>query len=252
MVLMLSTTQLVVWTCFASLLVILAYVSVASARIRKQARFLTADQVAVSLLQTYSTVFVPVFCLLLLLSFLWMFAAPERVPIAVEKTIERQPFSPSDIQFNQKPIRWPTNIHVSQLSHRQIECLALNMYHEARSETNKQVFIYGRTLNQPELVAEVTLRRAHSTGKSICDTVYQDQQFSWTLGSVDVSEHLVYQGLYRAAKARIKAYGKGVTPLPIDHFYSHRKLTVPPDWASGMKVVAIVGSHTYLYSSSTI
>ena len=54
----------------------------------------------------------------------------------------------------------------------QHECLALNVYHEARGEV-----IEGQIA-----VAHVTLNRVNHSyfPETICDVVYQNRQFSWT------------------------------------------------------------------------
>lgn len=53
-----------------------------------------------------------------------------------------------------------------------LECLALNIYHEARGEEE-----YGR-----DMVAAVTLNRVLDSKfpSSICEVVWQSKQFSWT------------------------------------------------------------------------
>ena len=55
---------------------------------------------------------------------------------------------------------------------KQHECLAMNIYHEAR----------GERMEGQIAVAQVTLNRAaHEEWPStICDVVYQPKQFSWT------------------------------------------------------------------------
>jgi spore germination cell wall hydrolase CwlJ-like protein len=52
-------------------------------------------------------------------------------------------------------------------------CLALNVYHEARSET----------IDSQLAVALVTLNRAHYRKDLICKEVFKYKQFSWTLKS---------------------------------------------------------------------
>lgn len=49
-------------------------------------------------------------------------------------------------------------------------CLALNIFYEARSEPEEAQYA----------VAYVTLNRARSKGRSICEEVYSPYQFSWT------------------------------------------------------------------------
>lgn len=50
-----------------------------------------------------------------------------------------------------------------------ILCLALTLYHEAR----------GEPLRGQEAVAEVVINRSLSRNKSVCQVVYEPNQFSW-------------------------------------------------------------------------
>lgn len=52
-----------------------------------------------------------------------------------------------------------------------ITCLALNAYFEARNESREGQLA----------VIEVTLRRAEISGRKVCQEVFLDRQFSWTL-----------------------------------------------------------------------
>ena len=56
--------------------------------------------------------------------------------------------------------------------HREVKCMAQNIYHEAR----------GETLAGQLAVANVTMNRVHSGifPDSVCKVVYQRGQFSWT------------------------------------------------------------------------
>src|SRR3954462_2332169 len=60
---------------------------------------------------------------------------------------------------------------------RDVECLALNVYYEAR----------GESLAGQYAVAEVTLNRRASLGypKTVCEVVYQKGAFSWTAEALD-------------------------------------------------------------------
>lgn len=53
-------------------------------------------------------------------------------------------------------------------------CLALNIYHEAAFEP-----LEGQTA-----VAYVTLNRSLARNQDVCDAVFQDRQFSWTIGNL--------------------------------------------------------------------
>lgn len=60
--------------------------------------------------------------------------------------------------------------------HQELDCLALNIYHEARGESR---------LGQVA-VAYVTMNRVDHTywPDTVCEVVYQDSQFSWTIDSL--------------------------------------------------------------------
>lgn len=60
----------------------------------------------------------------------------------------------------------PDNLYMD----RDIECLALNVYHEARGEP-----ILGQIA-----VAKVTINRFERSNNTICEIVYRRGQFSWT------------------------------------------------------------------------
>jgi spore germination cell wall hydrolase CwlJ-like protein len=53
---------------------------------------------------------------------------------------------------------------------RQTLCMALSLYHEAR----------GQSFDSQRAVADVILNRIRENGGSICETIWQHAQFSWT------------------------------------------------------------------------
>lgn len=124
---------------------------------------------------------------------------------------------------------------------KEIEILALNMYHEARGE--------GRTGMQ--MVGEVVLNRIKSGAypDTICEVVYQRGQFSWIKKknhtprekeswdiALEIAEKLVHDELYM--------YDNGAT-----HFLNTHDLKRVPSWAKRYKVVAKIGSHTFYKKS---
>lgn len=122
-----------------------------------------------------------------------------------------------------------------KLDAEQQNCLALNIYHEARSER-----VEGQIA-----VAQVTLNRvAHDEWPStICEVVYQPKQFSWT--------HLVKEQspLEKKAwkKARVIArdvmIGNVEDPTHGAVFY-HANY-VNPDWAKFMDLSKVIGNHLF-------
>jgi spore germination cell wall hydrolase CwlJ-like protein len=117
-----------------------------------------------------------------------------------------------------------------------ILCLAMNVYHEARSED-----IWGQLA-----VAEVTLNRvaAKQFPNEVCDVVWQRRQFSWTHdGKSDkprdqeawVTAHNIATLAIRQGKPR--AVGEDVL------FY-HAEY-VKPYWAASFHKAAQHGSHIF-------
>jgi len=124
-------------------------------------------------------------------------------------------------------------------------CLALNIYHEARSEP-----VHGQYA-----VAQVTLRRAEFTRKRVCAEVFRPFQFSWTVDkvrrlkrgwriakSLEPAEWVAWTKAVKIAQSALLAkpirdYSRGAT-----HYHSKR---VKPRWAKHMKLVAVIGQHVF-------
>jgi len=116
-----------------------------------------------------------------------------------------------------------------------LECLALNIYHEARGETVEgQIGVAFVTLNRVE----------HSNWPdNICDVVYQEKQFSWTHV---IKDHTPYERKpYREALAiaRDVIIGNVVDPSKGAVFYHAR--WVNPSWTSYVEVSKVIGNHIF-------
>ena len=117
----------------------------------------------------------------------------------------------------------------------QHKCLALNIYHEARSES----------MQGQIAVAQVTLNRVeHDKWPStICEVVYEPKQFSWTH---TLSNHSTTEA--RAwSKARIIArdvmIGNVEDPTYGAVFY-HANY-VDPSWAEYVDLTKVIGNHLF-------
>jgi spore germination cell wall hydrolase CwlJ-like protein len=111
-------------------------------------------------------------------------------------------------------------------------CLAENMYHEARGEG-----IVGMLA-----VSEVVMNRVADNRwpSDICGVVHDPYQFSWTIGNVkSIPPNLLPYYIRLAEGFRSLGLVKGA-----QFYYAHDQVT--PIWASSMKVVAIIGNHTFL------
>ena len=122
-----------------------------------------------------------------------------------------------------------------QLDPKELECMALNIYHEARSEV-----VEGQIA-----VAHVTMNRVkHSYfPNSICDVVYQNKQFSWTWLVDDHTPHEKKAWEQSQTIARDVMIGNTVDPSKGATFY-HASY-VNPSWIKAMKVSKVIGLHIF-------
>lgn len=113
-----------------------------------------------------------------------------------------------------------------------ILCLAMNIYFESRAEP----------LPGQYAVAEVTLRRAKRAGTSVCETVFQDAQFSWTRHSdgFKVDNAVAWDTATRVAREVVRKptdFSKGAT-----HFHA---TYVAPSWSNKLCVTTRIGRHIF-------
>jgi N-acetylmuramoyl-L-alanine amidase len=116
----------------------------------------------------------------------------------------------------------------------EINCLAKNIYHEAR----------GESLQGQIAVAQVTVNRVAS-GKfqnNICNVVYADRQFSWTIGrSKKIKDTKAWEASLAVATAVLT---KSVHLPDFKALYFHTK-QVRPRWNRDKRVVAVIGNHIF-------
>lgn len=123
-----------------------------------------------------------------------------------------------------------------KLPNSELRCLAVNIYHEAAKEPHIGLVAVG----------QVTLNR-FQRGKwgNICDTVYADAQFSWTLDPKRVKA--VPEGpLWERSKkvARDVARGLRVEGLENAVFY-HANYIPGPKWLPEVKLRHYIGAHLF-------
>jgi len=143
--------------------------------------------------------------------------------MAVSQWLE--PDSPGAAEYQQRLVR------IEQV--RQEQCLALNIYHEARGEPEA-----GK-----RAVAEVTLTRTKNG--NICRAVYAPSQFSWTHQDVRKASGPAWRDAQRVARVMLLAEMASLPPFAngADHFHAK---SVKPHWARSMVLVAEIGNH-YFY-----
>lgn len=144
--------------------------------------------------------------------------------------------------FNTKPRskKPPVSLYWAEgksLSARELRCLALNVYHEARGESRAGQIG----------VAQITVNRAESAFRNkttICSVVYDTQQFSWTHSK----RHLRPMGEAWEASLEVAkevADGLRIRGLETSLFF-HATSIRTPHWARHMVPLQAIGQHTYL------
>lgn len=122
---------------------------------------------------------------------------------------------------------------VAQPLDAETRCLAQNVYWEARGESwQGQV-----------AVALVTMNRAkdHRFPKTICQVVYQPDQFSWTRSRAKITEPKAWQEAVFIAELTLTTLHK-YTDFSALYFHNNRSR---PHWARHKKPVARIGKHTF-------
>jgi len=115
-----------------------------------------------------------------------------------------------------------------------IDCLARNIYHEARSES----------LEGQIAVAQVTVNRVinNKRGNTVCKVVYAPSQFSWTLNkSKRISDHKAWAASVDIARAVLT---QSIRLPDFTAQYYHTK-KVLPTWAKNKQIVAVIGNHIF-------
>ena len=126
---------------------------------------------------------------------------------------------------------------VKNFNFRQMECLAQNIYFEARGES-----IVGQYA-----VAQVVMNRvfSHIYPDSVCKVVYQSNQFSW----VKEETHKILDGKQWVDALKV-AYNVLTNDVPYSKMipsnvlFYHTK-TVHPTWDHSMVRVATIGNHIF-------
>jgi spore germination cell wall hydrolase CwlJ-like protein len=121
---------------------------------------------------------------------------------------------------------------------KEIEVLALNIYHEAR----------GEPIDGMQMVGEVTLNRVYheSYPDNICDVVYQRRQFSWThtIKNHDPQEEESWAIALELAEGLINGeveyFNNGAT-----HFINPDKVSRVPNWTYAFDTVGKIGNHVF-------
>lgn len=135
---------------------------------------------------------------------------------------------------NVAPATNPKKLRAVKTQQHEVECLAKNIYHEARGES-----FYGQVA-----VALVTVNRVASGQfqSSICKVVYAEGQFSWTQSeSKRAKESKAWSSAMKIATAVLS---KTIEQPEFTALYFHTA-HVRPKWAKTKTLVARIGSHLF-------
>lgn len=170
---------------------------------------------------------------------------PDTYPVSQEKAHKapKKARAPNPKPTKKKsPVRlyWA---HSQSLSSREIHCLALNIYHEARGEPHA-----GKVG-----VGQVTLNRAEAAFRnktSVCQVVYDRSQFSWTLSPRKRFSQPQGDAWDESLQvARDVAKGLRIKGLE-DSLHYHADWISPPPWSKRMLHLRSIGQHIYLADNS--
>jgi N-acetylmuramoyl-L-alanine amidase len=124
------------------------------------------------------------------------------------------------------------------MNERDIACLALNVYHEARNQPFEGQLA----------VAHVTLNRLEdSLGSiSVCDVVYRGRDFSWTSDPAkrrakSPREAIAWETAQRVARMALE--DRDADPVGGSTFF--HTVGVLPDWAAAFVRVRQIGDHIF-------
>jgi spore germination cell wall hydrolase CwlJ-like protein len=130
------------------------------------------------------------------------------------------------------------------LSPIQIDCLARNIYFEARSESLEGQFA----------VAHVTMNRvrSHEYPNNICDVVKQNKQFSWYKGPESVIinwrdpiEVASFRSIMNVTIDFMHDYANGnLKDSTRGSMWYHRD-DIKPDWTENLRKTAVFGRHIF-------
>ncbi len=148
------------------------------------------------------------------------------------------------------PAAFAGQISEQKRAAKELRCLALNIYFEARGEKPEGQFA----------VALVTMNRTQSRHypSSVCDVVWQKRQFSWTHdGKSDrpTDTHAwelarkIAQVIY-LGYSRLSAHGRKALDLTKGALHFYAPSLASPYWAEIHSVTRVIGGHVFLAGRS--
>lgn len=119
----------------------------------------------------------------------------------------------------------------------ELQALALNIYHEARGESEEGM----------RMVGEVTINRVSSSlyPDTICDVVYQSGQFSWV--SKKNKKPKEQEAWQKSLEIAEEILDENVASYPhlATHFVNKHDVKKMPRWLRKFEKVETIGDHTF-------
>jgi N-acetylmuramoyl-L-alanine amidase len=143
--------------------------------------------------------------------------------------------------FNTHTARLTSVQMVKRTAHaeRQLICMSLNIYHEARGSTEANQLAVGL----------VTWNRHKRTGKSICDIVYESRgrnpQFSWTNQARLKNRKLEKRAWDRAQRIAHRVIYEQPRDITRGAHHFHEK-TMTPYWSRQACERVVIGAHVFV------
>lgn len=120
------------------------------------------------------------------------------------------------------------------LDRREVLCMAENVYHEAR----------GQSLEGQIAVAQVTMNRAESNEKTVCEVVFSPWQFTWTMVETEIDDLEAWEASIKvSALVMSGAYRTGFS-MGATHYYAPKYAN--PEWAGRFVKVAEIDDHIFM------
>lgn len=119
---------------------------------------------------------------------------------------------------------------------KETECLAMNVYHESRGESDKgKIAVAYTTLNRVE---------HNYFPDTFCEVVWQPSQFSWTNDghSDDIKNQEVWLEILQLVELVIN---KKINDPTEGALFFHNKDINPPGWADSMELSLDEGNHLF-------
>lgn len=119
---------------------------------------------------------------------------------------------------------------------RDLVCLAMNIYHEGRSESTR-----GQAA-----IAAVTMNRMRSSRypDSVCEVVWQRKQFSWTL--LAEQHHAVTDAqAWEKALVIAELFLNGARLALVGEATHYHTVDVQPFWSKNTPAIAMIGKHVF-------